>query len=512
VTKRSAGDNFNPKRYDGAKRVDKTRAFSGADSAYQLSRPMPFRQRFRPAVGTKDFSVLSDYDYASLWSRWRRGYELSMYTQQAYQGYENSYKYFYTNVINVGPYIPGYLFMYPTTRNDERMWSVFIQPQGSFNFKDFGLSVVSVIDYSDTVYAVKLSGTFGLPVSAFKGEVLANKIDAGGNTKLFGFGNYTVVGIGFDNVLDNNVNFTSLYNTLFLSHAESNSWEVVDANTLRVPAANPPGIGEFFTTELKAQCTCPDFLNRETVNLYEVSLKQRYPYTGVYNMKPGFYDAGSQATNERVVRSIDDPGWSRGFGFIYLNEIYNIPTYTQETYSDPNLLYFQPKWCKHIYAAMWDLQRRLGQTEETSYWLPQPNDEPTHPAYREMFDRDLDKQLEFMKRERDYRWWLRYGPTRAELPQRLLKPDTYNVFAKLTNAGTLITPTEVLPSGLTFFDINSYSPFVPPSGLDVYDGGTYASGSLIPRTILATLNGKTYASGILNPALFAYPINGGTYV
>ena len=511
MAKRSAGDNFNPKRYEGAKRVEKNGHFHGADSSFQLSRPMPFKQRFRPAVGTKDFSVLSDYDYASLWSRWRRGYELSMYTQQAYQGYENSFKYYYTNIRGIGPYVPGYLFMYPTTRNDDRMWSVFIQPQGSFNFKDFGLAVASVSDYTDTIYAVQLTGTFGLPVSSFQGEVLANRIDAGGNERKFGFGNYTVVGVGLNGSLDQNPNFSSLYNTLFLSHDPNSSWQVVDANTLQVPAAAPPGVGEFFTTELKAQCTCPDFLNRESVNLYEISLKQRYPYTGVYNMKPGFYDAGSQSTEGRVVPTLDDPGWSRSFGFIYLNQIYNIPTYTQETYSDPNLFYFQPKWCKHIYAAMWDLQRALGERDNVSYWLPQPNDEPSHPAYREMFERDLNKQQDFFKRERDYRWWLRYGATRDELPTKILQPDSYNVFSKLTNAGKINDPTVLLPSGLTFFDINTYSPFVPASGLDVYDGGTYASGQRLPHSPVATLDGKRYASGVLISAI-AFPINGGIYI
>lgn len=510
MAKRSAGDNFNPKRYEGAKRIEKNGHFHGADSSFQLSRPMPFKQRFRPAVGTKDFSILSDYDYASLWSRWRRGYELSMYTQQVYQAYENSYKYYYTNVIGIGPYIPGLMFMYPNTRNDERMWSVFIQPQGSFNFKDFGLAVSSVTDYTDTIYAVQFSNSFGLPVSSFKGEVIANRIDSSGNQRKFGFGNYTVVGVGLNGVLDNNVNYSSLYNTLFLSHDEATSWQVVDANTLQVPAAGPPSVGDFFTTELKAQCNCPDFLNRETVNLYEISLKKRYPYTGVLNMKPGFYDAGSQSQGDRVLRSIDDPGWARSFGFIYLNEIYNIPNYTQETYSDPNLYYFQPKWCKHIYAAMWDLQRKFNQGDVVAQWLPQPNDEPTHPAYREMFDRDLDKQMNFFKRERDYRWWLRYGPTRSELPTRVLNPDTYNVFSKLTNAGTLDSPTIILASGLTFFDTNSYTPFVPPSGLDVYDGGTYASGIRLPHAPVATLDGGQYASGILISAI-AFPINGGIY-
>ena len=510
MAKRSPGDNFNPKRYDGAKRVEKNSSFAGADSAHQLSQPMSFKQRFRPAVGTKDFSILSDYDYASLWSRWRRGYELSMYAQQAYQGYENSFKYFYTNTLGIGPYIPGFLFMYPTARNDERMWSVFVQPQGAFNFKDFGLSVASVIDYSDTVYAVQLSGNFGLPASTFKSEVLSNRIDPSGTERKFGFSNYTVVGIGLNGVLETNINYSALYNTLFLSHGVNTSWQVVDANTMQVPASGPPGIGDYLTTELKTQCTCPDFLGRDTVNLYETSLKQRYPYTGVFNIKPGFFDAGSQSLEGRVIDSADNPGWSRSFGFIYLNTIYNVPKYSQETYSDPNLFYFQPKWCKHIYAAMWDLQRALGQRDNVSYWLPQPNDEPAHPAYREMFDRDLKKHTEFFQRERDFRWWLRQGPTRSELPRRVLEPDMYNVFSKLTNAGKVTSPTIILASGLTFFDTTSYSPFVPASGLEVYDGGTYASGQLLPRTISGILDGGIYASGTLIPSI-AFPINGGIF-
>jgi len=510
VAKRSSGDSFSFKNYDAAKKIEHSKRFTGGDTAHQLSHPMPFKRRFRPAVGTKDFSVLSDYDYASLWSRWRRGYELSMYAQQVYKGIEYAYKYYYTNVIGVGPYIPGLTFLYPTTRTDERMWTTYVQPQGSFNFKDFGLFITSVTDYTDEIYAVKLSGNFGLPISAFKGEVLANRIDSSGNQKLYGFSNYAVVGIGLDGTLVNNVDYSALYNTLFLSHSQTLSWEVVDANTMRVPASGPPSVGEYLTTELKAQCNCPDFSGRENLNLYEVSLKQRYPYTGVYNMKPGFFDPGSQSQEGRPIQSIDDPGWSRSFGFIYLNDIYNIPNYTQDTYADPNLFYFQPKWCKHIYAAMWDLGRGLGQENTTSYWLPQPNDEPTHPAYREMFERDLKKQLDFFERERDYRWWLRYGPTKSELPTHVLNPDSYVIFAKLTNAGTLESPKAALASGLTFFDTNSYSPFVPTSGIDVYDGGTYASGTLIPRTISGIFDGGTYASGTLISAI-AYPINGGVY-
>ena len=207
---------------------------------------------------------------------------------------------------------------------------------------------------------------------------------------------------------------------------------------------------------------------------------------------------------------MDDPGWSRSFGFIYLNDIYNIPDYSQRNYSDPNLFYFQPKWCKHIYAAMWDLNRALGDAENTGYWLPQPNDEPSHPAYKEMFEKNLKKQVDYLKRERDFKWWLKYGPTTAELPNKTLLPDNYVVFAKITNTGTLKDPNEVLSSGLTFSDISTYSPFVPVSGVQIYNGGFYASGQITPGSISGVLDGKLYASGAVVPVL-AYPINGGIY-
>jgi len=74
--------------------IKQPRNISGADNSLQLSQPLKFERRFRPAVGTKDFSLLSEYDYASLWARWRRGYELAMYAQQAYDGLTYSFKYF----------------------------------------------------------------------------------------------------------------------------------------------------------------------------------------------------------------------------------------------------------------------------------------------------------------------------------------------------------------------------------------------------------------------------------
>lgn len=509
MARRKGSDNFGFRPFDANSGIRSVPDISGAEKPSQLSRPQPFERRFRPAVGTKDFSVLSDYDYASLWCRWRRGYELSMYSQQAYDGLVYSFKYYISGAPGLGIYLPGLAFMYPTTRSDMRMWMVGIRPRDSFNFRDFGYSVASVTNYDDTTYAVKLSSRFGAPISFFTGEVLSNRYDSNGIERQYGFNNYTVTAVGFNNV-PLPPSYAPIFDTLFLSHAEDKSWSVVDANTLAVPATGPPGIGDFLSTEMRAQCTCPDFLGREGFNLYDQSLKMRYPYTRIQNMVPGEYDAGPDQT-DRLVPAIDNPGYARSFGFIYLNQIYNIPSYSSPSYSDPNLLYFQPRWCKHIYAAMWDMQRRYNQGDVTSPWLPQPNDEPMNEWYREKFDKDLKKQFEFLKRERDLVWWQRYSPAKNEMPQHMMYPDMYNMMSKTLNAGTLDSFATLQQNNFEMFTIDEFDPFSPVnySNLNSYDGGTYANG-LPVSTPVNTLDGGTYTNGVRNPPP-GLPINGGTY-
>jgi hypothetical protein len=512
VSRKKGSDNFNFKSKIGIESVKPVGSIKGSDDPSQLLSPLPFERRFRPAVGTKDFGILSDYNYASVWSRWRRGYELSMYTQGANSGLVySSFKYYVSGTAGVGGYIPGIFFVYPTTRADTRMHMVGIRPRDTFNFLDFGISVAEVTLYDETTYAVKLSQNFGSPISYFHGEVLSNRFNSDGTSKTYGYNNYTVIGVGTDGVIvEPSIN--PIFNTLFLSVAANTSWTVVDANTMAVPATGPPAVGEFLTTEIRVQCSCQDFLNREGFNLYDTSIKQRYPFTRVQNIDAGYYDAGSSA-NSRVSTSSDYPGYARTFGFIYLNEIYNIATYSDTAlYSDPQLFYFQPKWCKHIYAAFWDLYRKYGLEGSTSYYLPQPNDEPMNEYYREKFERDLIKQTDFLKRNKDFAWWQKYSPTLDDLPRRLLYSDTYNMVAKTLNFGQLEDLTELQDTNFQMYTIEQFDP-LNPAGLpqDTYDGGTYANGELViqPTTIL---DGGLYSNGVLiPPATYPAFINGGTY-
>jgi len=512
VSRKKGSDSFSFKNQKPLGSFESISNIAGADNKSQLINPLPFERRFRPAVGTKDFSILSDYDYASLWVRWRRGYELSMYAQGSYSGLVySSFKYYVSGTAGVGGYIPGLFFVYPTRRADTRMHMVGIRPRDTFNFLDFGISIQSVTQYNDTTYAVVLSQKFGSPISYFAGEVLSNRFRADGSEKEFGYNNYTVVAVGFNGVVTT-PSINPDFNTLFLSFSENASWSVVDANTIVVPATGPPAVGEFLTTEIRVQCSCQDFLNREGFNFYNLSLKQRYPYTKVLNIDPGYFDAGPNAPT-RQASSADYPGYVRTFGFIYLNKIYTAPVYSDTAnYSDPFLFYFQPKWCKHIYASFWDMQRRFNLSDVTSFRLPQPNDEPMNEYYREKFEIDLKKQMSYLKREEDLVWWQRYSPSLSGLPKHLLYSDKYNMIAKTLNFGQLDDLTELQDTNFELFTIDDFNPLNPGTlPQETYDGGTYANGVIVTSSPNSIDGGQYNNGNLVPPSSPPSFINGGTY-
>ena len=506
---RSKGiDDFNFKSHKNVDSYKSIKNITGVDNTNQLNKPLSIERRFRPALNTKNFSTTSEYNYASLWARWRRGYELSVYAQQAYGGLNYSFKYFIANP-NVGTFLPGLCFMYPTTKTDMRMYMVGIRPRDSFNFLDFGYAIDSVTLYNSTTYAVKLTNKFGAPVSFFKGEVLSNRFNSDGTQKQYGYNNYTVVNVGI-NGIPVTPTFLPIFNTLFLSFSPDNSWAVVDDNTLAVPASGPPLPGEYLTTEMRYGCTCPDYLAREGFNLYKSTTEKGYPITQTYNVTPGFYDAGA-LEDPRYLASKDMPGFVRDFGVIYLNQIYNIPSATEVSYSDPNVYFHQLKWCKHIYAAMWDLRLRFGQVSTTLPWLVQPNDEPLNEYYREMFEKKLAKEMDFFNRERDLRWWERQSPAKNDMPMHMMYSDMQNMMIKILNVGgsgvsSLQTNNFVMS---TIEEFNPFAGGILPAG--VYDGGTYASGMPVTQPI-NSINGGTYTSGVIDPFYVPFgTVNGGIY-
>ena len=514
MARRKGSDDFSWHSHQPKKSKFGFSSFEGASTRHQLSSPVPLKRKFRPDFNLKDFSILFDYNYASMWTRWRRGYELYMYANQAYVGLNYSFRYWTTGTVGIGAALPGICYMYPSMSQDMAMRMVAIRPRDSFNFLDFGYAIKSVTKTSDTVYAVELSSNFGPPISFFTGEILSDRFNSDGTEKTT-YNNYTVIGVG-NGTTPLTPSFAPIFNSLFISIEPSKSWSVINNQTLSVPAALPTP-GDYLTTEMRFSCNCPDYLAREDFNLYEYSLKRRYPYTLPQDAKPGTYDVGTDFSSTRVSPSRDYPGFSRDFGFLYVKNLLNLPTYTdgEAVYSDPNLTYFAPRWCKHIYASFWDMQNRFGTDTFSQAWLAQPSDEPLDEKYREEFEINLAKQTTFEKRQQRLRWWEKYSPSRDTTPVHMMYPDMHPPLIKALNFDTLAsgTSTAMTPSGFEMFTVDQYNPFAPPDPAITpkYDGGTYSNGVLTSGATLI-YDGGRYANGVLIPYP-SYPssINGGTY-
>ena len=508
------GDDFGWKGHQPKKSSFAFDKIQGASNASKLSRPLPFKQKFRPDFNLKDFSILYDYNYASMWTRWRRGYELYMYANQAYVGLNYSFRYFISGTAGVGTALPGACYMYPSMSQDMAMRMVAIRPRDSFNFLDFGYSIQSVTQTSGNVYAVQLSSNFGPPISFFTGEVISDRFASDGTEKTT-YNNYKVIGVG-NGTTPLVPSFAPIFNSIFISIDTDNSWSVIDNETLQAPAGLPT-IGDYFTTEMRFGCNCPDYLAREDFNLYKYNLKRRYPYTLPQDLKPGSYDAGSDYFADRTSPSRDLPGFTRDFGFLYVKKLIDLPRYTDSatTYSDPNLLYFAPRWCKHIYASFWDLQNRFGKDMFPYVWLDQPSDEPMDDRYREQFQRNLEKQTTFEKRQEHLRWWEKYSPSQNTVPVHMMYADMHPTMVKTLNFDTLASgvSSPMSASGFEMFQFDQYNPFEPidPATLQKYDGGTYASGVLTSGSALI-FDGGSYANGaLIPPPTQPSSINGGTY-
>ena len=119
-----------------------------------------------------------------------------------------------------------------------------------------------------------------------------------------------------------------------------------------VPAHRGFEVGRFLTTELRWQCGCQDFIRRSGYNLYDELRNRKFPVTAITSTKPG------QTLNKDNTKNDlrDSPGSFSDLGYISVNNFYQLPSYkdTKET-SYANLAYYQIRWCKHIYAAMFSL-------------------------------------------------------------------------------------------------------------------------------------------------------------
>lgn len=129
-----------------------------------------------------------------------------------------------------------------------------------------------------------------------------------------------------------------------------------------VPAHRGFIVGRFLTTELRWQCSCQDYSRRSGYNLFKEIQSRKFPTTAITSTKPGqVQNKDGTLTNTR-----DLPGSFSDLGYVSINNFYQLPNYRDKAATSyPNLMYYQLRWCKHIYAAMFALQHDEGNQEVT---------------------------------------------------------------------------------------------------------------------------------------------------
>ena len=125
-----------------------------------------------------------------------------------------------------------------------------------------------------------------------------------------------------------------------------------DKATTGVPAHRGFITDRFLTTEIRYQCDCPDFMRRKNYNLYETSDKERFPRTGIESVVPGT----RQDREGDTINARDNIGVYDDFGYAPVSNFYQLPSYDDGAdASFMSLQYYQTRWCKHIYAAMFSM-------------------------------------------------------------------------------------------------------------------------------------------------------------
>jgi len=94
------------------------------------------------------------------------------------------------------------------------------------------------------------------------------------------------------------------------------------------------------------------FYVEKLITFIKIHQKAKFPRTPAGIVKPG----ERLDRDGNVIETRDDIGVYNDFGYVPVNNFYQLPGYEDTAeFSYPNLLYYQPRWCKHIYAAMWSI-------------------------------------------------------------------------------------------------------------------------------------------------------------
>jgi hypothetical protein len=210
---------------------------------------------------------------------------------------------------------------------------------GNTIYLDIGTGLVSSGRYEVTVTSATVFEITTITSGSTLGNATVNRLLRGFN--YLDYVGYTVTGSD------------ATTNELIFQRDDSYAAKTTNGITATVvPAHRGFQVGRYLTTELRWQCSCEDFSKRDNYNLYSQLRQRRFPQTQLANLKPGLIlNPDGTFTETR-----DSPGVFQDIGYTTINNFYELPEYEDiERFSFQNLLYYQMRWCKHIYASMWAL-------------------------------------------------------------------------------------------------------------------------------------------------------------
>ena len=200
--------------------------------------------------------------------------------------------------------------------------------------------VVTVTSPTQLQFTTSDSGTTG-------GTLIVNRLIPGYDYT--DYAGYTLTGIDYKT------------NELIFQREDSYSAKTTDSKTKIVaPAYRGFTVGRFLTTEVRYQCTCQDYMRRSGYNLLEGNGNDKFPVTAITSVKPG-----QRVNKDNSISDVrDDPGTFSDLGYIAtVSNFYDTPDYNDTAATSyNNLKYYQLRWCKHIYAALFSINHDEGNT------------------------------------------------------------------------------------------------------------------------------------------------------
>ena len=179
------------------------------------------------------------------------------------------------------------------------------------------------------------------------GDLVINRLISGYDYK--DYAGYTLNGIDYTTT------------ELIFQRKDSYSAKTTDNKTKTIaPAYRGFAVGRFLTTEIRYQCTCPDYTRRSGYNLFKENTNDKFPNTAITSVKPG-----QKVNKDNSISDVrDEPGTFGDLGYIAtVSNFYDTPNYNDTSATSyNNLKYYQLRWCKHIYAALFSINHDEGNT------------------------------------------------------------------------------------------------------------------------------------------------------